>query len=57
MELLTIGNKNGLFGLEEILPCDGTVAQEAKDVAEKTGLKYGVLVDYDSNFFRLLNSK
>ena len=51
MELLTIGNKKWAVGLEwEILPGDGTVAQEAKDVAEKTGLKYGVLVDYDSNF-------
>ena len=51
MELLTIGNKKWAVGLEwEILPGDGTVAQEAKDVADKTGLKYGVLVDYDSNF-------
>ena len=36
MELLTIGNKKWAVGLEwEILPGDGTVAQEAKDVAEK----------------------
>lgn len=51
MQILDIKGKKWMVGLEwEILPGDSTIKLEAKEVAEKTNSKFGVVVEYDSTY-------
>lgn len=51
MQTLKVGDKEWLVGLEwEILPGDSTIKIESKEVAEKTGLPYGIVVEYDNTY-------
>jgi Pilin accessory protein (PilO) len=51
MQILEIKGKKWMVGIEwEILPGDSTIKKEAKEVAQKTNSKFGVVVDYDSTY-------
>lgn len=58
MEKIKIGDKDWLVGLEwEILPGDSTIKQESKEVAQKTALQFGIVVEYDSTYAIGLSKK
>lgn len=51
MDTLRVNNKDWLVGLEwEILPGDSTIKIESKEVAQKTALPYGIVVEYDATY-------
>lgn len=51
MQILKVNNTEWMVGLEwEILPGDSTIKAESKEVAEKTGLPYGIVVEYDNTY-------
>ena len=51
MQVVEIQNKKWMIDLEwELLPGDASIKQEVKEIADKTNLDFGVLIDYDSIF-------
>lgn len=58
MQILEIKGKKWVIGLEwEILPGDGSINEEAKEIAQKTNSKYGILLDYDNTYAIGLTNK
>jgi hypothetical protein len=49
MQVVEIQNKKWMIDLEwELLPGDNSIKQEVKEIAEKTNLDFGILIEYDS---------
>ncbi len=58
MQILEIKGKKWVIGLEwEILPGDGSINEEAKEIAQKTNNKFGVLLDFDNTYAIGLTNK
>lgn len=48
MQIINIKNKKWVVGLEwELLPNEGSIKEEAKEIAEKTNSNFGLIIEYD----------
>lgn len=58
MQIIDIQGKNWTIGIEwEILPGDSSPKSEAKEIAERTENRFGVLVEYEDTFALGLTNK